>query len=315
MPIVKRRRRRSRGHGWGARLVLLTLVLALAGGAVYHYTRPGAPNRWRIQGNELHVADVSGRPLWHYTFPEPFQPALEDPQEAARWFFFGDIDGDGKLETLVNYRPEHAEKVGSVLYCLSVDGKLKWDFRPGHRVEDQTTEYPQNFVVSSFKFLPSQVGRGAYLAVSSHHASGHPNQVALLDANGNIVSEYWHSGHLTEIATADLSGNSQDELLLAGMDAGRKQGTLIWLDPRQMGGASTEEPGDPHQLKGFAPAKEKTRIYFPAVQLSGITPIGLEVRVSAPPLTYVFDKKLNLITIEGAGDKLEELRSQVTIVR
>lgn len=315
MPMVRRRRRKSHRPNWVARITLGLLVAAAAGEAIYYFTRPGPPGRWQVSGRELAIADLSGRTLWRHDFPVPFQSNLYTQAASPRLFWFGDADGDGKIETLANYVPEHAESGEAALFCLSSDGQAKWAFRPGHRVEDQNTEYPQTFTTANFRFIPGQTGRQPLIAVVSNHVSGHPSQVALLDGRGTILAEYWHSGHLTEIMSADLSGDSKDDLLLAGVDAGRKRGALIWIDLDDMGGASTEEPGDPRQLKGFAPGTEKSVAYFPAAPLNGITVVGAEIRVSAPPLTYVFDKKLNFVVVEGAGVKAEEIRSQVSVVR
>ena len=320
----KRRTRRSGGSWTRAifkRPILALGILVLCGGvaaAVFSggytfLTKGGPPAKWRLNGQDLIVMDFSGRDLWRHKFPEVWlQPAYRPGLENRR-FWFGYLDDKETVTTLAAYLP--ADESQSGLYSFSDDGKLNWSFQPGHVVEDGANNYRPPYAIANFRVIPPQVGRQALIVVSSRHARGHPDQVAVLDANGKIVSEYWHSGALTEMAVTDMNGTGKDSVMLAGVDSGKNQGTLILLDPDKASGATVEEAGDPHQLKGFAPGTEQVMVFFPKAELKDLTVSGGEVRLSAPPLTYVFDKKLNLISVTGSGKSQEELRQEVTVVR
>jgi hypothetical protein len=99
--------------------------------------------------------------------------------------------------------------------------------------------------------------------VTSHHATFHPNQVALLSPSGKLLGEYWHSGRLPNLEIVDLDGDGTPEILLGGVSTGYRSATLVALDPAAVRGASAEKETPEDQIVGFAPATEKARLLFP----------------------------------------------------
>jgi hypothetical protein len=56
-------------------------------------------------------------------------------------------------------------------------------------------------------------------------------------------------------------------------------------------------------------------VYFPKAELKDLTLNGHEFVLAAPPLTYIFDQKVNLLSITGSDKSMEQLREQVSVVR
>lgn len=301
--------------GW---IMALVLLLGCAGGA-YYFLRSGPPAKWKLDGRALIVTDRAGAFLWRQDFPQPWQQGFYPPALESRRFWFGDLDGDGAVETLALYRPEKPENGGSALYCLSAKGAVKWSYRPGHTTQDAVNRYSAVFAPADFRVIPGQVDRQPLIVVTSHHVSEYPNQVATLDTAGRTIAEYWHSGPLTEMTTGDLDHDGKDELLLAGVNAARQQTTLILLDPEKMSGASVEPEGNPRQLRGFTPGTEKAVVLLPLSEPAGVSVIGeevrLDVRMKGVNVRYVFDKRLNLSFVEGNVPDKEEVRRAVTVIR
>jgi hypothetical protein len=227
--------------------------------------RKGPPALSHLESNTLVVADSEGRELWRKAFPHFLSTGVyaERASRGEDWAWFGDLDGDRGVETLFLYHPTSRDPAGTSLICFGEDGREKWRFSSGKAVSDRKGTYSRNYVISSF-LVRDIAGTGSrQVLISSHHVSGHPNQFVLLSNKGEVQGEYWHSGHLPELNVADVDGDGRQEILLAGVNDGYRQATLIVLDPKRVSGASVQRSEDTSQLQGFAPAAEKARLLFP----------------------------------------------------
>ena len=158
------------------------------------------------------------------------------------------------------------------------------------------------------------------IVVSSQLIPWWPSQIALLDANGKTISEYWHSGGLSYMVLADLDGDGREEIIATGVSEYDHQATLVVLDPDRVFGASSEvRPG--FQIHGMGVAQERLRLLFPRSDLNkalfqfnqAVEPtvehgsIRLTVRECiAPPgclIWYEFDKNFRLISAYAGGDE------------
>ena len=106
------------------------------------------------------------------------------------------------------------------------------------------------------------MGKQKAVVVTSHHATFHPNQVALL-SSGKLLGEYWHSGHLPHLETVDLDGTAQRRFCWGASATGYRSATPVALDPAAVRGASAETEALEDQIMGFAPAAERARLLFP----------------------------------------------------
>jgi len=313
----------------------------------------GGPADFRAEVSTLVVTDGQGVELWRYQFPSRFAHGVYDSRDAIRRCVFADIDGDGSVETLFVYMPLTFSSVGATLHCFSENGTIKWQFTPGRYIKEDTgREYYPPYFISNVQVVPIP-GSAPRILVSSNHYLHNPNQIAMLDGKGNLISEYWHSGHLLSIVRADVDDDGIPEILLAGVNNGYGLATLIILDPRDVRGASAQPL---RQLLGCEPGTEKAVVLFPRTCLSLGAPynrahsvwVTTEDRIVVPVIEgvseaknpgvmiYELDFELNVVSArpdshlqeahrlleaEGTLDhswtekETEEIRSEVTVNR
>jgi hypothetical protein len=317
---------------------ILLLELCAAAGYAVHATGAGRrPARLSQEYDSVMVADERGRELWRYKFDDSLR--LEEDQEEiplARRASFGDLDGDGRIETLYAYVPASAEEKGASLYCFSETGKLRWSFRPGRSVHTAGASLDPPYAISYFGLLPGGTRGDARILVVSNHVASFPAQVALLDKEGPMLGEYWHSGPLTTVETGDLDSDGFPEIILGGHSSSYEAATLVVLDSRDVRGASTERESPKFQILGFEPGRERARLLFPRVGAGGVPEaheyvsqivlrfgcVRLEVRErnegttapAQPGVVYALDERLRVMAVE-ASDEFWAQRRQLESLR
>jgi hypothetical protein len=229
----------------------------------------------------------------------------------GHWAWFGNLDRDPDAETLFLYHPVSHDPAGASLVCFGKGGREKWRFAAGRPVSDGLGAYTRDYSIASFLVADE---------------SGHPNQFVLLSNHGRVIGEYWHSGHLPELNVADITGDGRPEILLAGVNSGYSQATLIALDPARLSGASSQPAGDTHQLQGWRPAAEKARLLFPRSCVNrvleesnrvtrllvrdGLTEVTVSERSSNPPnrAIYTFGANLRIVNVRFSEEWRREHR-------
>jgi hypothetical protein len=259
----------GKAHWWSGPWLLrlwaitATAILAIAGVAYLVSTRRGLPARFRHEFNSLVVSDENGREIWRTTFQETFHSsATPEDLLANHSAWFGDLDGDSRIELLYTYRPASVNSEGGTLFCFSQEGREKWRFVPGKVVSSRQATFPRCYTGTDFVLLPPGRDRTRRTVFAARHNPRYPSQVVVLSHSGTVLGEYWHSGHLGPLHLADLVGDSRPEVIVTAISNGYKAASLLVLDPNDLGGAAEEENQD-YQLLGFGPGREKARILFP----------------------------------------------------
>ncbi len=286
-------------------------MLLLAGGLTFYRTsQPTGPIvQLGVEEKTLIAYNEQGQELWRHGFPHPFHNVYA-PVTRHKFSWIGDIDGDGKTETLFVYRSVNESEDGTPLFCFSETGQVKWQFFGGREVHNGK----QRFSGVYFPFI-TVLPKHKQIIVSSNHSVSDPQQIALLNGDGKLLAEYWHMGHLRDLAVADWSGSGGDEeLLMPGIDQNRGQAELVVLPlkmipPPIMGSASLDLPLIANR------GGEKAIVLFPKscitqklgpfnlAFLVKLVPIGFEVFVyeshtplgDPPLLIYTFNPKLEVI--------------------
>jgi hypothetical protein len=237
-------------------------VLTLSITAFLFANHEGPPAQMQIAVNTLIVADAEGRELWHHTFDHPLRPdaaAANGPSRKRVWF--GDLDDDGRIETLfVDMPAEHGSR-SDALICFSEGGKEKWRFHPGKTVRTRSHTFEPPYDVADFVVAAMGRNRQKTVLVSGSHSMMYPNQIVLLTTDGKMLREYWHSGHLNFVRLGDLDDDGVSEIYLGGTSNARRAATLVVLDPDRFAGTSQEENPD-YQFLNFPPGKERARLLF-----------------------------------------------------
>lgn len=227
----------------------------------------GEPQSGRMDGSTLTVLNAEGKPLWSKGFPEGFWPDYYGQGIASR-IWFGDLEDQGHTSVLFLYHPAVSSRSRSTtLICYSDRGKEKWRWTPGRDIPELEGS-PATFETVGLGVLKATNKQHSRIVVSSRHNPSYPNQIAILDSNGRLLSEYWHSGHLVHLAVADLDGDGYEEIVATGISNGYRQATLVVLDPDRVFGASTEAARPEIQIHGMGAAQEKLRLLFPRSDLN-----------------------------------------------
>jgi hypothetical protein len=223
---------------------------------------PDPPQSARLDGSTLIVMNAKGQDLWRKAFPDGFSLDYYSQGVALR-MWLGDLDGDGHSEVLFLYELAGSQMQHSTtLICYSDRGKEKWRWTPG-RVLPDLEGTPATFKTVALRVLKATPGQGRRVVVSSYHMPFYPDQIAILDASGKSIAEYWHSGHLDFLTLADLDGDGREEIIATGISNGYHEATLIVLDPDRVSGASTEAARPEIQLHGMGIPHERYRLLFP----------------------------------------------------
>jgi DNA-binding winged helix-turn-helix (wHTH) protein len=246
-------------------IVLTAVAMAAISIGVYILVRmltaDPRPQSGRLDGATLIILNSKGQELWRKGFSDGFFPAYY-PNGLAPRMWFGDLNGDGHTNVLLLYQSAVSPKSRStVLICYSDRGKEVWRWVPGRALAELEGD-PPTFYIGAFGVLKAPPGEHRRIVVSSSHKLWYPNQIALLDSNGKLVSEYWHSGHLDHLTLADLDGDGRQEIIAAGISNGYHQATLIVLDPDRLFGSSTEAARPEIQIHGIGVARERIRLLF-----------------------------------------------------
>ncbi len=251
---------------------VLACVVVVAAATVGLLRPVPVPARARLDHNTLIISDASGRELWRRAFSERLALPANANEDSVNYFWFGDLENDGRREVLFNKFSLRDDQVQhSELLCFSNTGSLKWAFTPGREVWAPVNKnLAPNYHAVMMRVAPLDRKYPNCIVLVSLHDMHFPTQVALLSPGGELLREYWHSGYLLgaggasgrgAILIADLNKDGRDEIILGGVNNGSQCATLIVLDPEHMGGASVEE-NPAFQLRGFEPGREIARLMF-----------------------------------------------------
>ena len=219
------------------------------------------PQSARLEGSTIIVTNTEGQELWRKSFSQGFWPAYYQ-QGLAAHMWFGDLDGKGHRVVLLAYHPAvNPTSHSTTLICYSDHGKEKWRWTPGRALPELEGD-PPTFQIDAFAILKGKSGSGSRIVVSSGHIIFYPQQIAVLNSDGHLLSEYWHSGRLYFLTLADLDGDGQDEIIASGISNGYRQATLVVLDANRVFGASSEPERPEIQIHGMGVAQERVRLLF-----------------------------------------------------
>lgn len=284
------------------------------------------PQSGRLDGTTLTILNAEGKELWNKNFPDGFWRDYYD-RRMAPGIWFRDLEGDGHTDVLLLYHPAVSPiSHSTTLICYSDRGKERWRWTPG-RALPELEGSPPTFLTVGLGILKSADGRPSRIVVSSYHQPFYPHQIAILDSNGKMLSEYWHSGHLDHLILADLDGDGRGQIVATGISNGYHQATLVVLDPDRVFGASAEPERPEIQLHGMGVAQERYRLLFHRSDLNTLLEsysIGEEatfengkIRLAVLECTqdvgcqiwYQFDRNFHLVSAL-AGDYFRRIHKQ-----
>jgi hypothetical protein len=251
----------TRSANWLGLVALVTL------GAVGAHYWPGKPVSYRIERDTFVALDPQGRESWRKAFPYPLMEA-SSLELAARDTWVGDLDGDGRNEVLFAPHPLTGAPESTPLICYDERGTERWRYVNRQRVRTGTREFAPIFGLAGFLVTSRGRDPGKVVLAATTHYLYYPSQSVLLAPDGRVLGEYWHSGHLNHLQAADLENDGRTKFYLAGISNAWNAATLVILDQDHFAGASQEPQSPDHQLLGFPPGAERSRIIFPRTCLN-----------------------------------------------
>jgi hypothetical protein len=310
-----------RNRMWWA-LAAVLAVASIIFATIWHQAQP---NDIKIQGNSVIAVDLKGREIWRHVFPWVLRETDYTLQERFVHYWLGDLKGDGERQLVFGTLPYNTMADGTPVFCFRADGRVRWQFVPGHSVVDGSGDnmLPPYFA-NTVRVVQGKRPADTRIVISSNHYMNQANQVAFLDVNGKVVGEYWHPGHLIHLEQADLDGDGRKELLLGGVNNGDHQATLVVLDPLKISGSVTPKEMRDHrfELLGMPAANERAVLLFPRSCISTGQPYTRvqSVHVSKDrilvavaenteedsPLGFVYelDYRLNVVNVEPTNGVL-----------
>lgn len=147
------------------------------------FIRPDQPKLGRLDGSALVIMNAEGKELWRKVFPEGFGPDWYYAEWQGTRIWFGDVEGKGHTSVLFAYSPAGPLTHSSTLICYSDRGIEKWRWTPGRELPELAGS-PATFVTHAVRVLKATAKRPPRIVVSSQHHPWWPDQIALLDSNG-----------------------------------------------------------------------------------------------------------------------------------
>jgi hypothetical protein len=198
--------------GLAAALVLGVSIVFLWRIVAVH---PNLPATWKIEGSLLKILDENERLCWQYLLPPINAAAQSTTRDVVR---IVDVDGDGRIETLVSVAPQEIAHEGGFLLCFEHDGVLRWKAKYGRPVTFGSRSFDPAFVG---RFLPVAAGpeRAPFLMSIAVHYLWYPCVVELRRPDtGEVVEEYWHPGAIYQYVLWDLDKDGRRELVFAALN-------------------------------------------------------------------------------------------------
>lgn len=211
----------QRWRRWRVRAIQLTGIagIVFAAGLFWFVDRPGPPTSARIDGQQLTTLDARNRTVWTTTIAQRlgFSGNWGWDVSTPDRYLSSDIDGDERLEVVLNLLPERAADGPGRLICYDDSGHVRWEFALGRAFRDRFGDYTLDYLGHIVRAV--RIRGVPYVLSIATHRLWHPSQVALLDPrSGKPVEEFWHPGAITHALVADLNHDGTDELVLAGLN-------------------------------------------------------------------------------------------------
>jgi hypothetical protein len=317
--------RREAGSGrpylkWVAGVAGALLLLAAAIFLIPWRVARRQPADFSIKGSVLIVRDEDGRELWRKdTGMEDLQPEAfyranfqvmhRIDSDILPALIIKDIDNDGDAEVLFAPKRITNQTGEGRLYCYDRKGTELWKFHGGKELRCGGKVFSPDYRIAGF-YCHDMDGDGRLETfVESLQAPDWPCQLAVLDASGKTIGEFWNAGYLRQLAFHDPDGDGREELIVVGVNNEYKGGCLVVFDTRRISGSSPQSGR--FACEGLEPGSELYYVTVPYADVSeamGIVVAGFSyiditenARIRAtyvPSLYYEFGFDLKCLLID-----------------
>ncbi len=207
------------------------------------------PADFRIEGSTLIVLNQDGRRLWEYetgienlASDSSYRVCWQYKQALAHGVEFPliiikDILGNKRKEVLFSIQTQDETNEGDLI-CFDHLGKELWRFKGGRELRFGPKVYSADYRIKGFELADLDKDGSPEVLVISVQKPDWPCQLAILDGQGRMLSEYWNAGYLMDIVCHDLNGNGTDEILISGVSNEYGRGFFAVFNPNTIAGQS-----------------------------------------------------------------------------
>jgi hypothetical protein len=235
------------------------------------------PADFSIEGSTLIVLDKDKRELWRKDtgmedllledfYRRNFQVMHKSEPNMLPSLVIRDINGDGDTEVLFAPKRVRDQTEEGFLYCYDRKGVELWSFHGGKELVAGGKGFSADYRIAGFHTHDLDGDGLLETVVESFHAPDWPCQLAVLDASGKMVGEFWNAGYLRELAYHDLDGDGREELIVCGVNNEYRGGCLIVFDTRDIRGSSPQT-GE-FAGEGLGPGSELYYVTVPYLDVS-----------------------------------------------
>lgn len=262
--------------------------------------------------NTLDVYNRDEEKLWQ--LPVLNGQGFRDDEIARQTEFsqVADLDGDGKNEVITVLRSLGSESQKSdVVHIFTGDKTSHREIKLGGQVRFLETSYADYFA-TYLLLVDDFSGNGKKEMIAPATNIHSPCVISRLDAQGNLIGEYWHFGYLTGINSVDLDKDGRKEIVCCGVNDAQgpngSYGVIVVLDPTGIVG-KVESCRTP----GFGFAHSRAELYYIRLPVSDIEKaenlVGSHHHMTAVP--YENQNALSFWYLEGThGAGLEYILSE-----
>ena len=193
-------------------------VLVLAGAYLILREKPvrRQPADFSIDGSTFIVLDKEKRELWRKDtgaedlqseefYRGNFQIKHADQGNILPSLVMRDINGDGDTEVLFALKRERDQTGEGILFCYDRLGNELWTFKGGRELSCGPKRHSPDYRIAGF-YVHDIDGDGQLeTVVESFQAPDWPCQLALLDADGKVIGEFWNAGYLRDLTYQDIN--------------------------------------------------------------------------------------------------------------
>jgi hypothetical protein len=259
---------------WGAAAVLL---LAAAVFLIPWRIVRRQPADFSVKGSVLIVRDEGGRELWRWDtkmenlltedfYRRFFQVMHRGEGDILPSLVIRDINNDGDSEVVFAPKRVSNQTGEGRLYCFDRKGRELWEFRAGKELLCGGKVFSPDYRVAGF-YCHDMDGDGRLeTVVESFQAPDWPCQLAVLDASGMMIGEFWNVGYLRQLAYQDINGDGREELIVVGLNNEYKGGCVTVFDTRRISGSSPQSGR--YVCEGLEPGSELYYVTVPYTDVS-----------------------------------------------
>jgi hypothetical protein len=313
--------KKGAGRPWMAWALGGAGVLIIAGAYLIFREKPvrAQPADFAIEGSTFIALDKQKHELWRKDIgaedlkPEEFyrsnfQVLHPDQGNILPSLVMKDINGDGDTEVLFAVKREGDQTGEGILFCWDRQGEKLWTFKAGRQLSCKSKVFSPDYRIAGFYPHDNDGDGKLEIVVESFQAPDWPCQLAVLDAAGKVIGEFWNAGYLRDLTFHDLDGDGREELLVCGVNNEYKGGCLIVFDTRKIAGGSPQT-GD-YVCKDIGPGTMLYYVTTPFLDVSAargdpveglrlveVTNNGWIRTLNAPGLIYEFDFQLKCFQV------------------